>query len=207
MIGEIVDKSRPGLLAIQIGSCKDSSGEGFGVRREEDTRLISERREDYPESFVPSPVGCLLHLLDCSKQGCEEKRDELTSRETSDPTPTHSNEATKSGRRFCNLDPLPSFLPSFSLSKPFLHRRGRKGEEGRDGLRYVLFARSPNRISEWRSFSFLLFVYRLDNPLDRCITRTRINPSRRSFVEFHTRLFIETGGVEFLDREYHRRLR
>lgn len=164
MIGEIVDKSRPGLLAIQIGSCKDSSGEGFGVRREEDTRLISERREDYPESFVPSPVGCLLHLLDCSKpcltQGCEEKRDELTSRETSDPTPTHSNEATKSGRRFCNLDPLPSFLPSFSLSKPFLHRRGRKGEEGRDGLRYVLFARSPNRISEWRSFSFLLFVYR-----------------------------------------------
>lgn len=154
-----VDRGGAGLLAIQIGACKDSSGEGFGVRREEDTRLISERREDYPESFVPSPVGCLLHLLDCSKpcltQGCEEKRDELTSRETSDPTPTHSNEATKSGRRFCNLDPLPSFLPSL-----FRNRFSIEGEgKGRKVVMDYDTFYSPGLRIEFRNGVPFLFFY------------------------------------------------
>lgn len=59
-------------------------------------------------------------------------------------------------------------------------------------------------------FSFIRVSRRLDNPLETGTDALRVRGlilSRRSFVEFHTRLFIETGGVEFLDREYHRRLR
>lgn len=96
-----------------------------GERKARDTGLISERRERNGRiipSLSSSPVGCSTpppsRLPDVVPDA--KRRDELTSRETSDPpsTPTHSNEPTIGRKVAGDSATWVRFLPTTETVSP-----------------------------------------------------------------------------------------